>query len=141
MIFKFYALRLGDMASNKNKTDSVDTFDLPDDISEDDANLLNTILSAIHATEICSSYKIKVIQNGYMIRGSLASEDDFEIELDDLNFISCANHIRIERIALCKCSGKTEMVIKMLNMKQRVMVSTSCSFIANKKRKYTSIPS
>ena len=117
-----------------------ETFELPDDISEDDENLLTSILSAMYAGEICSSYKINVTATGFIIRGSLSSiEDNFEIDSEDLQFITCVNPIRIERVAICNSSGKIELLIKVLNMKQRVMITSSCTFIANKKRKYTHI--
>ncbi len=119
------------------KKEKGEIFELPDDISEDDENLLNTILSAISASEICSSYKIHVIPTGFMIRGSLGV--DFEIDLEDLQFITTVNPIRIERVALCNSGVKTELVIKVLNMNQRIMITTSCTFIANKKRKYAHI--
>jgi hypothetical protein len=122
------------MTSKKISTDS---FDLPCDISEDDSNLLTSILSAVHATEISSFYKVIVNPTGYLIRGTLA--DDFEIDSEDLAFFISVNPTRVERVAVCNSNGKNELVIKVLNMKQRVMVTTSCSFIANKKRKYTSI--
>ncbi len=125
-----------------SKTVTLDNFDLPDDISEDDENLLSGILTAMYAGEVCSSYKILVTPTGFIIRGSLTTDDNFEIDLDDLQFIVCVNPIRIERIAICNSGGKTELVIKILNMKQRIMVSTTvCNFIANKRRKYTQIQS
>lgn len=117
-------------------------FELPDDVSEDDELLLTNVLSAMYAGEICSSYKIHVIPTGFLIRGSLLNQDNFEVELDDLHFITCVNPIRIERVALCKCGGgNTELVIKLLNSKQRVMITTSCTFTATKKRKYSQISS
>ena len=119
-----------------------ENFELPDDISEDDENLLTSILSAMYAGDLCSSYKITVTPTGFIIRGSLSSTDDnFEIDLEDLQFITCVNPVRIERVALCNSSGKIELLIKVLNMKQRVMITSSCTFIANKKRKYTHITS
>ena len=116
-------------------------FELPDDISEEDELVLTNILSAMYAGEMCSSYKIHTIPTGFLIRGSLQNEEGFEIDMDDLHFISCVNLIRIERVALCSCNGKIELVIKVLNNKQRVMITTSCSFTATKKRKYTQLSS
>lgn len=129
-------------ASNIKKTSKTqDTFELPENISEDDEFLLTSILTAIYAGEVCSSYKVHLIPTGYLIRGTLGNEEDFEIDLDDLQFITCVNPIRIERIAVCKSGGKTELVVKVLNTKQRVMVTTSCTLMATKKRKYTQISS
>ena len=113
-------------------------FELPEDISEDDEVLLTNVLTAMYAGDICSSYKIHTIPNGYLIRGSILCEDNFEIELDDLQLITSVNPIRIERVAICKCGGgNTELVVKLLNCKQRVMIATSTTFTATKKRKYT----
>lgn len=114
------------------------TFELPDDISEEDENLLTTVLSALYAGELCSSYKILQIPTGFLIRGNLTNEETFEIDVDDLQFISQANLIRVERVALCRCGGKIELVVKVLNCNQRVMVTSSCTFTATKKRKYSS---
>lgn len=125
--------------TNGAASKSQDTFELPENLSEDDEFLLTNILTAIYAGEVCSSYKIHLIPTGYLIRGTLVNEEDFEIDLDDLQFITCVNPIRIERIAVCRCGGKTELVVKVLNTKQRVMVTTSCTLMATKKRKYTQI--
>ncbi len=123
-----------------SKKISVDSFDLPCDISEDDTDLLTSILSALHASELSSFYKVNILPpTGYIIRGTL--EDDFEIDSDDLTFLLSVNPTRIERVAVCNSNGKNELLIKVLNMKQRIMVTTSCTFIANKKRKYTAISS
>ncbi len=131
------------MKSSSTVTSSgKDIFELPDDISEDDEFMLTEILTAIYAGELCSSYKVIVLPPvGYLIKGTLLNEDNFEIDLDDLKFITCVNPLRIERIALCRSGGKHELVVKVLNTKQRVMVTTSSSFIATKKRKYTQISS
>jgi hypothetical protein len=118
---------------------STAVFELPPDISEDDENLLTTALSALYAGEMCSSYKVLQTATGFLIRGSLANEDTFEIAHEDLQFITLANPIRIERVALCRSGGKTELVIKVLNSSQRVMVTTACSFTATKKRKYSAV--
>jgi hypothetical protein len=117
---------------------STAVFELPPDISEDDENLLTTILSALYAGELCSSYKVLQLSNGFLIRGNLLNEDTFEIDHEDLQFITLANPIRIEKVALCRSGGKIELVIKVLNSSQRVMVTTVCSFTATKKRKYSS---
>ena len=123
-------------------TNSKDIFELPNDISEDDEFLLTEILTAIYASELCSSYKvIELPPTGYLIKGTLLNEDNFEIDFEDLKFITCVNPIRIERIALCRSGGKHELVFKVLNTKQRVMVTTSSTFMATKKRKYTQISS
>lgn len=114
-------------------------FEMPNDISEEDENLLTTVLSALYAGELCSSYKIVEIPTGFLIRGNLVNEETFEIDLEDLQFIAQANFIRIERVALCRSGGKTELVVKVLNCKQRVMVTSSCTFTATKKRRYSSI--
>lgn len=115
---------------------STRSFELPADISEDDDNLLTTVLSALCAGELCSSYKIQQIPTGFLIRGNLMNEETFEIDAEDLHFITQANAIRIERVALCRCGGKTELVIKVLNSSQRIMVTSSCTFTVTKKRKY-----
>ena len=114
-------------------------FDLPEDISEEDELLLTGVLSAMYASEVCSSYKIHTIPVGFLIRGTLLNEETFEIDLDDLQFITCVNPVRIERIAVCNSGGKIELVIKVLNSKQRVVIATSCTFTASKKRKYAQI--
>jgi hypothetical protein len=123
-------------STNTNKANI--TFELPDDISDDDEVLLTNVLTAMYAGDFCSSYKIHTTPNGYLIRGSISNDDSFEIELDDLQFITHVNPIRIERVAICKRGGgNAELVVKILNCKQRVMIATSTTFTATKKRKYT----
>ena len=133
---KEVSLNSSSSSSNSNKANII--FELPDDISEDDEFLLTNVLTAMYAGDFCSSYKIHIIPNGYLIRGTISNDDSFEIELDDLQFITSVNPIRIERVAICKCGGgNTELVVKLLNCKQRVMIATSTTFTATKKRKYT----
>jgi hypothetical protein len=114
-------------------------FELPEDISEEDELLLTGVLSAMYAGEVCASYKIQTIPVGFVIRGALQNEETFEIDSDDLQFIACVNPVRVERIALCNSGGKIELVVKVLNSKQRVAITTTCTFTASKKRKFTPI--
>jgi len=122
-------------------------FELPNEISEDDQILLSSILSVLCSLEICTAYKVQPIVSkaqgptafgSYLIRGSL-DEDVFEVSMEEMHHIFSANRLRIEHIAVARCEGKNELLIKVLNSKQRVMLTnlhSSTFIVCNKKRKF-----
>ena len=78
------------------------SFELPEDISEDDETLLHSILSAVSSLDLCIAYKIVVppLQpNIFLIKGQLPT-DGFEVDMDQMHFIMSASPLRIEKIAV-----------------------------------------
>lgn len=109
-------------------------YQLPDDIAEDDQILLHNVLTAMRACEACSSYRVDVVPTGFLVRG-LLSDDNFEIDSDDIFMVGEVCALRIERLAVARSAGRNELVVKVLNCKQRVMIAGSATFTACKKRK------
>ena len=112
-------------------------FELPADITEDDEVLLTSVLSVLCSLDVCSGYRVEPCQQAtaFMIRGTLHDEN-FEIGLDDMQFIHTANPLRVEHVAVSRCEGNNELLVKVINSKQRVMVTEdSVFFVCNRKRK------
>lgn len=125
------------------KGEGTPEFELPDDISEDDEALLQGILCALYSIDICKGYKVDTAtippHTFFLIRGQL-SDETFEIEMDDLHLIKSANPLRIERIVVTRVEGRNELVIKVLNSKQRIMLTdSSMLYVTTRKRKHAKI--
>jgi hypothetical protein len=114
------------------------SFELPEDISEDDETLLHSILSAMSSLDLCIAYKIVVppLQpNIFLIKGQLPM-DGFEVDMDQMHFIMSASPLRIEKIAVVKNADHPELIIRLVNSKQRVMLKeTSTFYVSTRKRK------
>ena len=91
---------------------------------------------------MCCQYKVEVIPStGYLIRGALP-EEHFEVNLEQMLLLSNANFLRIENVLVSRSKGNSELLIKVLNSKQKVMLTHSSTYIVyNKKRKVQPIPS
>ena len=115
-------------------------FDLPQDISEDDECLLNGILSALCSLDLCAAYKVVILPpqqpTHFLIKGQLSNEG-FEVDMDQMHFIQSASPLRIEGILVAKTADQHELIIRVLNSKQRVMLKDSSTFyyVSNQKRK------
>ena len=118
-------------------------FELPENLSEDDEALLHGILCALCSTDLCTGYRVDTAsaQNCFMIRGQL-SAGNFELDLDDLHFIRSASPLRVERVLVARCGEQIELLIKVLNSKQRVMLTdASVFYVTTRKRKQAKIGS
>ena len=109
-------------------------YELPNDIPDDDATLLHNVLTAMQALDACRSYKVHVTTVGYLIRGALRA-DTFEIDGEDLHFIASVSPLRVERTLVARAAGRNEILVKVLNGRQRVMLADAATFIAVKKRR------
>jgi hypothetical protein len=121
-------------------------FDLPSNIADDDVVLVENILSAVQSlgtedSPLCVKYKVKVVANGYILGACLPSADVFEVDLDDLLFVKSISPSRIDSVCIAKntAQGSTELLVKILDHKQRIMITRSTSFSATRKRKFNSI--
>jgi hypothetical protein len=121
------------------------TFELPN-IEEDDIILVENILKAMQSlgpegSPICVRYKVKVITTGYILRAFLPSSDVYEIDLDDLLFIKSISPSRIDSVCIARVAAQcsSELIVKVLDHKQRIMVTRSTSFSATRKRKWHNI--
>ena len=133
-----------DKRQGQEAEEPVVDFELPQDIGEEDEHLLTGILSVLCSTELCHGYKVQIMppphQNAFLIRGAL-HEDVFEVSLDDMHFIQNADPLRIEKIVVSRCGGgNNELVLKVLNSKQRVILTESSTFyVCRRKRKFSKI--
>ena len=114
-------------------------FELPQDISEDNECLLSGILSALCSLDLCVAYKVVIppLQpTHFLIKGQLSNEE-FEVDMDQMHFIQSASPLRIEGILVAKTADQHELIIRVLNSKQRVMLKDSSTFyyVSNRKRK------
>ena len=121
--------------------------DIPSSVPADDTLLLQNILTAMQSlctgsTPTCSKYKIDIIPTGYLVRATLpSSSEHFEIHLDDFLFIQSVSPSRVEHVAVARRPPSCmELVVRVLDFKQRVLVTSSVSFSrATRKRKWLSI--
>jgi hypothetical protein len=128
-------VQLGEGSKRKRRCSG--EFELPEDVSEDDEVLLTSVLSALCALDKCVGYSVQhALQNtAFMIRGTL-HEDTFEIGLDDLRFIHMANPLRVEYAGVSRCGGNNELLVRVLNSKQRVMLTEhSTFFVCNRSKR------
>ena len=73
--------------------------------------------------------------HAFLIRG-LLHDETFEVGLDDLQYVQTVSPLRIEHIVVSRCSRVNELVLKVLNTKQRVMVTEDIVFyVTSRKRK------
>ena len=119
-----------------------ESFELPD-IEEDDIILVKNVLKAMQSlgpedSPICVKYKVKVIATGYILRAFLPAVDVYEIDLDDLLFIKSISPSRIDSVCIARpaTQSSSELIVKVLDHKQRIMVTRSTSFSATRKRKW-----
>jgi len=116
-------------------------FEMPEDVSEDDELLLTSVLSVLCSLDICCAYSVQHTQQNtaFMIKGVL-QEDSFEIGLDDLRFIHMVNPLRIEYVGVSRCGGTNELLVRVLNTKQRIMITEDTAFfICSRRRKMAKI--
>jgi hypothetical protein len=119
-------------------------FELPN-IPDDDLILVENILKVVKGlgtkdVSLCVKYKVDIIQTGYLLRAVLPATDVYEVDLEDLLFIQSVSPSRIERVCIAKSSSQqTEIIIKILDYKQKIMVTSVTSFSATRKRKFTQI--
>jgi hypothetical protein len=120
-------------------------FELPN-IAEDDIVLVENVLKAVQSlgtedSPLCVKYKVKVISTGYMLISSFSAVDVYEVDLDDLLFIKSISPSRIDSVCIARTAaqGLSELIVKILDHKQRIMVTRSTSFSATRKRKWSSV--
>ena len=119
-------------------------FELPN-IPDDDLILVENILKVVKGlgtkdVSLCVKYKVDIIQTGYLLRAVLPATEVYEVDLEDLLFIQSVSPSRIERVCIAKSSSQqSEIIVKVLDHKQKVMITSVTSFSATRKRKFTQI--
>ena len=118
-----------------------------DNIPPEDTLLVQNIVSAMQSlqtgsTPTCSKYKIEITPIGYLVHATLPSSEHFEIHLDDFLFLQSVSPSRIEHVAIARRppNAMPELIVHILDFKQRILVTSSVSFSkATRKRKWTSV--
>ena len=136
------------MTTTKSRTTNQEsTFELPN-IEEDDIILVENVLKALQSlgpkdSPICVKYKVNAIDDaGYiLISAFLPATDVFEIDLDDLLFIKSISTSRVDSVCIARVAtqGSCEVIVKVLDSKQRIMVTRTTSFSATRKRTWETI--
>ena len=138
-------------------------FELPPSVPDDDVILLHNILTALQsltmtpvastaagaaespssALLLCQRYKVNITPTGYLICAALPTLDQlFELTLDDMLFLQGLHPARIESISIGKGAGQSlELFIRVLDSRQRVMVTSSGSLWFSRKRVRRASPS
>jgi hypothetical protein len=122
-------------------------FELPPNTPDEDVIVLNNLLTALmnvgkeHKTCITSGYKVETIEVGYLLRVVLPASDIFEFSLEDLLWIRGVNPARTDRVNVCRSStgAPCEIVVKVLNSKQRLMTVSNLSFVGIHKRSWATM--
>jgi hypothetical protein len=122
-------------------------FELPSNTPDEDIIVLNNLLTALmnigkeHKTCITSGYKVDFIDVGYLLRVVLPATDIFEFSLEELLWIKGVNPARVDRVNVCRSAtgGPCEIVVKVLNSKQRLMTVSNLSFVGIHKRSWSTM--
>ena len=121
-------------------------FELPPSVPDDDVVMLHNILTALQSLTIsgedkaggtlCQRYKVNITPTGYLICAALPGTDQlFEVTLDDMLFLQGLLPARIESVSVGRgAGGGVELFIRVLDARQRVMVtSTTCLWTTRKR--------
>jgi hypothetical protein len=122
-------------------------FEIPADTPEEDIISINNVLTALMnigapQNAVACAYKVKTIKSGYLLRAVLPESDIFEFSLEDLLFLHSVSPARVERVNIVRSQsgGPSEIVVKIINSKQPIMVVSTLHFaIATHKRKFESV--
>lgn len=138
---------LSTATTSKNNTNNIieAEFELPVHMPEEDILVVRNILIGLQSlgtdnkfSPPCVSYRVDTSFTGYyLLRAMLPSANLFELDLEDMLFIQAINPARIERVAVTRSviSGPCELIIKVLDCKQKVMVVSLTNFFATRKVK------
>ena len=112
-------------------------FDLPPELHAEDLQLVTNTLTALEALEICESYTVKVhTAAGHIVVRGVVKADVNEVDSDDVNMIMSVSPSRIERVCIVRSlSSNLDIVVRVLDHTQRVMVTGMATFVAMKKRR------
>jgi hypothetical protein len=123
-------------------------FELPPNTPDEDVIVLNNVLSALmhigkeHKTCVTAGYKVDTIDGvGYLLRALLPQNDIFEFSLEELIWLHGVNPARVERVNICRSAvgSSCEIVVKVLNAKQRVMTVSTLNFVGTHKRRWSTM--
>jgi hypothetical protein len=124
------------------------TFELPINTPDEDIISINNVLTALmnigsQNEEKCAvCYNVKPIETGYLLRAVLPNTDIFEFGLEDLLLLHSVAPARVEKINIARShsAGPCEIIVKMLDSKQKMMTVSTIQFAAaTHKRKWTSV--
>ena len=116
-------------------------------VPAEDTLLVQNVLDAMKSltasgssTPMCSKYKIDLTPTGYLVHATLPATEHFEIHLDDFLFLQSVSPSRIEHVGVARRPPMLELVVRVLDFKQRIIITSSVSFSnATRKRKWQAI--
>ena len=116
-------------------------FDLPANVPEEDVLILQNILTglqslgldSVHLRPICTRYKVDLTSTGYLLKAMLPIADLYQLTMEDMLFMHSICPARIESMAVGRSvpgSTATELWVRILDHKQRLMVTSTVSFFS-----------
>ena len=116
-------------------------FDLPANVPEEDVLILQNILTglqslgldSVHLRPICTRYKVDLTSTGYLLKAMLPMADLYQLTMEDMLFMHSICPARIESMAVGRSvpgSTATELWVRILDHKQRLMVTSTVSFFS-----------
>ena len=128
-------------------------FALPPSVPQDDVPILENVLTALQSLgtdsgsasgaavskPLFARYKVELVTTGYLLRAALPQGDLFELSHDDLLYLQSISPARIDSIAIGRSTagGPCELLVRILNGTQRLMVTSTVAFFsATRKRKF-----
>jgi len=109
---------------------------VPPEVHDEDVTLVVSVLTALKALDICSSYKINQCSDSTVTVRGVLKDDVLEIDTDDMYVLLGVSPARIERVSVSRAvAGKLEIVVRIMDHTRRVMVTGISTFVAMKKRK------
>jgi hypothetical protein len=109
---------------------------LLEDVAEEDRQLLENVLAVLRDNTVCTSWKVEVGTEGwYVVRGLLPGEV-FEVDAEDLHNVRSVSPGRVVRVCVSRGCGRSEVVVRVLNAKQPVLVSESRVIVSVKRQRW-----
>ncbi len=100
--------------------------------------------SSVDGKPVCTRYKVDTIPTGYMLRAALPNSDPFEISDEDMLFLKGINPARIDGISVGRsssgASGHTELYVRILDSKQRIMITSTVLFYSAARKRMRLTP-
>ncbi len=84
------------------------------------------------AQPLCQMYKVENTNTGYLIHAAMPATDLFEITHDDVLFLKSISPARMDGVGFGRCvqGGGCELLIRVLDSKQRIMVTSTVTFFS-----------
>ena len=113
-------------------------FEMPEEVHTDDRQLVTNVITTMEAVGLVDSYKVIPPHAGYIVVRGLLKPEANEVDGDDMHMLLSVSPSRIERVSVVRVpTARLEIVVRILDCTQRVMVTGMAAFVAIKKRRIT----